>query len=155
MLPFDSISSIFYCIRLNPFFFFFFSFFTAIRWHSLGKFYLECVQQARLFTNRSFHSLVTLQRLATWGLRPKPFAEALAHELTTLRRKLFCLKIFPYLFYPSSNIFFLCRDSNYERKQGEGLGGRGDHAKDPILTSSNYWRQEEDFVQDNWLGKSS
>ena len=65
MLPFDSISSIFYCIRLTPFFFFFFSFFTAIRRPSLSKFYLECIQQVHLFTNRSFHSLVTLQRLAT------------------------------------------------------------------------------------------
>ena len=58
--------------------------------NNLG-FYLEHIHRARLFADRSFHSLVTLQRLATWGLGLEPSLEALAHELTTHRRK-FLLK---------------------------------------------------------------
>ena len=54
----------------------------------LGRFYIERIQKVRLHTDRAFHSLVSLQRLATWGLGPHPSAEALAHELTIRRRKL-------------------------------------------------------------------
>ena len=49
---------------------------------------------ARLYTNRTFHSLVSLQRLAAWGLGPVPSAKALTHEITTRRRELFLFFIF-------------------------------------------------------------
>ena len=56
----------------------------------LSKFYMNHVQQAR--SNRTFHSLVTLHRLLAWGLGPIPTKVALAHKLTTRRRKfiIFC-----------------------------------------------------------------
>ena len=65
------------------------SFVSGVRRPHLDRFYIERVQKARLYTDRTFHSLVSLQRLATWGLGLIPFAEALAHEITTRRRKLF------------------------------------------------------------------
>ena len=74
------------------------SFVSGVRRPHLDRFYIERVQKARLYTNRTFHSLVSLQRLATWGLDPIPSAEALAHEITTRRRKLF-LSVTPLLFY--------------------------------------------------------
>ncbi|KAL0015451.1 hypothetical protein SO802_002520 [Lithocarpus litseifolius] len=58
----------------------------ALRRPSLSKFYLDCVQLACFFTGRTFHFLVILCRLATWGLRPDPTEEALSHKLTTRRR---------------------------------------------------------------------
>ena len=64
----------------------------------LSKFYLERVQKARLYTNKTFHSLVSFQRLATWGLGLKPSAEAIAHELTVRRRKS-SLPSFLFFFY--------------------------------------------------------
>ena len=82
-----------YLIMFSPFFFFFLG---ARRPH-LGRFYIERIQEVRLYTDRFFHSLVSLQRLATWGLGPKPSTEALAHELTIRRRK---------LFWPSLPFFF-------------------------------------------------
>ena len=54
----------------------------------MNRFYVECIQKVRLYTNRTFHSLVSLQHLTTWGLGPEPSAEALAHEITTRRREL-------------------------------------------------------------------
>ena len=45
--------------------------------------------------------MVSLQRLATWGLGPKPSVEALAHEITTRRHEFF----FPLSFYLFINIF--------------------------------------------------
>ncbi|KAL4637485.1 hypothetical protein ACB092_03G080500 [Castanea dentata] len=59
----------------------------GVRRPSLNKFYLGRVQKARLHPERDFHTLVTLQRLATWGLGPEPSPEALAHEITIRRRK--------------------------------------------------------------------
>ena len=41
----------------------------------------------RAFPDRTFHFLVTLSRLAAWGLGPVPTAENLGHEETTRRRK--------------------------------------------------------------------
>ena len=60
-----SIFSIFFWTRLTFFLLSFFFFFLAVRQPSLNKFYLECIQKARLFAYRSFHSLVTLQHLST------------------------------------------------------------------------------------------
>ena len=53
----------------------------------MSRFHIERVQKARLYTDRTFHSLVNLRRLATWGLGPEPSVEALAHEITVRRRK--------------------------------------------------------------------
>ena len=49
----------------------------------LDKFYLDQIDQVRAFLGRTFHDLVTLSRLATWGLGPVPTAENLGHEETT------------------------------------------------------------------------
>ena len=59
--------------------FFFFSP-PGVRRPSLSKFYLDHVQQASSFTNRAFHSLVTLRHLATWRLGSEPTEEALAQS---------------------------------------------------------------------------
>ena len=67
---------------------FFFFFYTGARRPHLGRFYIERIQKVRLRTYRAFHSLVSLQRLVTWGLGPNPSTETLAHELTIRRRKL-------------------------------------------------------------------
>ncbi|XP_050249263.1 uncharacterized protein LOC126696599 [Quercus robur] len=53
---------------------------------SLSKFHRDRVHRARLHTDRSFHSLVTLRRLAKWGLGPEPSDEAIAHEVTVRKR---------------------------------------------------------------------
>ena len=65
----------------------------------MDRFYVECIQKARLYTDRTFHSLVSLQRLATWGLDLEPFAETLAHEITTRRRELFFFLYFLYFIF--------------------------------------------------------
>ena len=92
---------IFDCSRLNSSAFFFF--FLGVRQPHLSRFYIEQVQKARLYTDRTFHSSLSLQHLATWGLGPKPSAEAIAHELTVRRRKFFFLSSFSFfislLFY--------------------------------------------------------
>ena len=64
-----------------------FFFLVGARRPQLSKFYVERVQKASLYTNRTFHFLVSLQHLATQGLGLKPFVEAIAHELTIRRRK--------------------------------------------------------------------
>ena len=65
----------------------------------MNRFYVECIQKVRLYTNRTFHSLVSLQHLATWGLGPEPSAEALAHEITTCRCELLFSFLLLLLFY--------------------------------------------------------
>ena len=45
------------------------------------------VHRARLHAERDFHSLVTLRRLAKWGLGPEPSDEEIAHEVTVRRSK--------------------------------------------------------------------
>ena len=53
----------------------------------LDKFYQDRIDVVRAFPDRTFHFLVTLSRLAAWGLGPVPTAENLGHEETTRRRK--------------------------------------------------------------------
>ena len=104
----------------------------------LDRFYIERIQKARLYTDRTFHSLVSLQRLATWGLGPIPSTEALAHEITTRRRKLF-LFVIPLLFFYLLLLYiyiyifkkkkktdvFPFRNGDDEGEQGQGGCGRG------------------------------
>ena len=97
------------------------SFISGARRPHLSRFYVERIQKARLYTNRTF------QRLATWGLGPEPFVEALAHEITTHRREFF----FPFSFYLFINIFifeidvFPFRNGDDEREQRQGGYERG------------------------------
>ena len=66
----------------------------------MDRFYVERIQKARLYTDRTFHSLVSLQRLAAWGLGPIPSIEPLAHEITTRRREFFIFFIiYIYIFF--------------------------------------------------------
>ena len=53
----------------------------------LEKVYLDRIDEVRAFPGRTFHDLVTLSRLATWGLGPLPIAENLSHEELTRRSK--------------------------------------------------------------------
>ena len=91
---------------------------------------MERIQKARLYTDRTFHSLVSLQCLATWGLSPIPSAEALAHEITTRRRKLFSFVVYIYIyiyifFFLRKTDVFPFRNGNDEGEQGQGGCGRG------------------------------
>ena len=53
----------------------------------LDKVYLDRIDQVRAFPGRSFHSLMTFDRLTAWGLGLVPTAENLGHEETTRRSK--------------------------------------------------------------------
>ena len=65
------------------------SFVSGVRRPHLDRFYIERIQKARLYTDKTFHSLVSLQRLAAWGLGPIPSAEAFAYEIITHIREFF------------------------------------------------------------------
>ena len=75
------------------FFFFYYYFLTficflsAVERLSLSKLHRDRVHRARLHSNRDFHSLVSLKRLAKWGLGPISSKEALAHEITVRKSK--------------------------------------------------------------------
>ena len=103
------------------------SFISGARRPHLIRFYVERIQKAHLYTDRTFHFLVSLQRLATWGLGPEPSVEALVHEITTHRHEFF----FPLSFYLFINIFifeidvFPFRNGDDEREQKQGGCGRG------------------------------
>ena len=97
-------------------------FFLVVRRSSLSRFHLERVQRARLFTDRSFRSLVTLERLATWGLGPKPSIEALAHELTTRRRKFLLRNIIIIIIcFNQALTFFFTGIATIKENKGKGL----------------------------------
>ena len=120
----------------------------AVRQPSLSKFYLDRIQQVRSFANRTFHSLVALRRLVTWGLKSEPTKEVFTHELTTRRHKLFISLRLELLICLDSNKFSSYRDGNHEREQKEGFGrresrpgGRGS----PLPTSSIWCREMEDL----------
>ena len=65
----------------------------------LDKVYLDRIDKVRTFPGRTFHDLVTLSRLATWGLGPLPTAENLSHEETTRRSKYRPLHLFFFFFF--------------------------------------------------------
>ena len=96
------------CFLPNLFYFFFSFFFlsftrltilyidAAVIRPRLDKFHLERIEKVRAFPRRTFHDLVTLSRLAAWGLGPLPTVENLNHEETT-RRSEYPQFIFPFL----------------------------------------------------------
>ena len=53
----------------------------------LDKVYLDWTDEVCAFPRRTFHDLVTLSRLAAWGLGPLPTVENLSHKETTRRSK--------------------------------------------------------------------
>ena len=74
-------------IYLNFFFFLPITCFTGVKRPALSKFHRDRVHRARLHAERDFHSLVTLTRLAKWGLGPEPSDEAITHEVTVRKSK--------------------------------------------------------------------
>ena len=82
----------------------------------------------RTFSGRTFHDLVTLSPLATWGLGPIPTAENLSHEELTRRSK--CCPLYfvisALLFFFFFKIFLINyprhRDKHDEGKQRENSG---------------------------------
>ena len=75
----------------------------------LDKFYLDRIDEVRTFPGRTFHDLVTLSRLAAWGLGPIPTAENLSHEETTHRSK------YRPLYFISFLLFFFFQKFNFPR----------------------------------------
>ena len=61
--------------------------FVAVTHSRLNNALLDRVHQANCFPDRSFHSLMTLHRLARWVLSPESSEEALSYETTTHRSK--------------------------------------------------------------------
>ena len=78
--PFPLLFTIYYFLT-------FICFLTAIEQPSLSKLHRDRIHRARLHLDRDFHSLVSLRRLAKWGLGPNPSAKALAHEITVRKSK--------------------------------------------------------------------
>ena len=113
--------SSFACNHLTSFFSLSLSLFLAVGRPSLSKFHRDRVHRARLHADRSFYSLVTLQRLATWRLGPKSSIEAFAHKLTVRRREspffyvyLEISQVLFYLYFLTNILCFSFRDGNYE-----------------------------------------
>ena len=74
---------------------------------SLSKFHRDRVHRARLHTDRSFRSLVTLRRLAKWGLGPEPSDEAIAHEVIVRKSKFLAKPLFFIFFFIFIFIFYV------------------------------------------------
>ena len=82
----------------------------AIKCPPLSKFHRDRVHRARLHTDTSFRSLVTLKRLAKWGLGPEPSDEAIAHDVIACRSKLYIkgfLFFFLFFFLHVPNLFII------------------------------------------------
>ena len=95
------------------------SFVSGVRRPHLDRFYIEHIQKARLYTDMTFHSLVSLQHLATWGLGPVLSAETLAHKITTRRRELFLFFIIIIFYY---YIFFIFEIDVFPFRNGDDEG---------------------------------
>ena len=114
----------------------------------MSRFYVKRIQKARLYTDRTFHFLVSLQRLATWGLGPEPSVEALAHEITTHRRE-FSFYLSFYLFI---NIFIFeidvlpFRNGDDEREQRQGGSGQDSQTGGAIPTSSSHRQKTIKYI---------
>ena len=123
MFCFIVLSVFIFCLQSSNLIFFFLSLslFLAVGCPSLSKFHCDRVHRARLHADRSFYSLVTLQRLATWKLGPKSSIEAFAHKLTVRRREspffyvyLEISQVLFYLYFLTNILCFSFRDGNYE-----------------------------------------
>ena len=67
---------------------------------------------------------MTLRRLVTWKLGPKPTKEALAHELTTRQCKLFVLLHFGWLVCLDSDASFShIGMATMKENKGKGIAG--------------------------------
>ena len=98
MFPFQFTSFLFFFSTFNRLTHLFID--AAVIRPRLDKFYLDQIDQVCTFPRRTFHDLVTLSRLAAWGLGPLPTAENLSHEETT-RRSEYC----PFFFFPFASLF--------------------------------------------------
>ena len=105
--------------------------FKGVKRPSLSKFNHDRVHRARFHVDRDFQSLVTLRRLAKWGLGPEPSDEAIAHEVTVRRSKFSfngCLDILSYfliyLWFISYCLLFLAlgMSTMKENKEKEVVG---------------------------------
>ena len=88
----------------------------------MSKFHRDHIHRARLFVDRNFHSLVTLQHLAKWGLGPKPSAETIAQEVTVRRRKFLLAQILHVIFFGLNLIFiyhYLSRMATMKENRGK------------------------------------
>ena len=115
----------------------------------MSRFYIERVQKARLCTDRTFHFLVSLYRLATWSLGPKPSVKALAHEITVRRRKFFFFGLLLSFFVTNVLPF---RNGDDEREQRQGGDGRGSQVGGAIPTSSSNRRKTKKYIIEGWFG---
>ena len=103
MFPFHFISFLFiYFLTFSRLTLFLFIDVVVVR-PCLDKLYLDRIDQVCAFPGRTFHDLVTLSRLAAWGLCPVSTAENLSHEETTRRSKYrpfyFSYFLFSFLFF--------------------------------------------------------
>ena len=125
----------------------FLSFFiSGARRPHLNRFYVERIQKARLYTDRTFHFLVSLQRLATWGLGPEPSVEALAHEITTRRHELLLLLLLFLIIFEID--VFPFRNGNDEREKKQGGHGQGSQ----IPISSSHRQKKKEYIVESGLG---
>ena len=85
----------------------------------LEKVYLDRIDEVRAFPGRTFHDLITLSRLAAWGLGPLPTVENLSHEETTHRSKYRLLHFISISFFFFLTDFPRHRDNYNEGEQRE------------------------------------
>ena len=133
------------CLSLLLFYFIFYFFCTTVRRPSLNKFYLDHVQQACSFPNRTFHSLSSHQLKR----------HLLTCSLCVNMSYLYC-KILIVYFVQILTPFFFGRNGNNEGKQGERLGRLGSNLGGSLFSTSSFLcREKEDSIQDDRYGQSS
>ena len=98
----------------------------------MSKFRRDHIHRARLFVDRNFHSLVTLRRLAKWGLGPEPFAEVIAHKVIVYRRKFLLTQILHVIFFSLNLIFiyhYLSGMATMKENRGKEVMDKGSRPK--------------------------